>query len=341
MIQTLIATLLWVLVASLLIFRRRRTDRSITHAALTIAVAMTLNVDAVYVAVDGLLGSTNYGMLFSDGLLIIGLFFLGRAAMKAGEYRPRLVRAAVGRPALFTALVGTTMAFFLIDRGATTVTFMRDLGAQPWVAAYSIIMFTYCGIILGAMLTLAMRQFRIGKGAQLIPALLLLIGSSSGIALSVAVITMDLAHVTGNLQFMRSVSAAYGPLSLLAFLFLCAGFAVQPMVRNLQERARRARTAEMLQRLDSLWHQAVRVRPGLSRAQSSTSQIEDEESRLHREIVEIRDAMIDPRTAFELTKAEVTLLEQAERHLLGSSGADANGKPAVVAPRSPDERDRT
>jgi hypothetical protein len=93
----------------------------------------------------------------------------------------------------------------------------------------------------------------------------------------------------------------------------------------------------MLQRLDSLWHRAVRVRPGLSKAQSSTAQIEDHESRLHREIVEIRDAMIDPRTAFEVTNAEETLLEQAERHLLGSSGAGGNGKPAVVAPRSLDE----
>ena len=54
MIQTLVATLMWALVASLLIFRRKRTDRSITYAALAIAIAMTLNVDAIYPAVDPL-----------------------------------------------------------------------------------------------------------------------------------------------------------------------------------------------------------------------------------------------------------------------------------------------
>ena len=48
MIQTLVATLMWALVASLLIFRRKRTDRSVTYAALTIAIAMTLNVDGIY-----------------------------------------------------------------------------------------------------------------------------------------------------------------------------------------------------------------------------------------------------------------------------------------------------
>ena len=36
MIQMLVATLMWALVASLLIFRRKRTDRSITRAAFTI-----------------------------------------------------------------------------------------------------------------------------------------------------------------------------------------------------------------------------------------------------------------------------------------------------------------
>ena len=63
MIQTLAATLMWALVASLLVFRRKRADRSITYAAITIAIAMTLNVDAIYTAVDPLLGGTNIATL--------------------------------------------------------------------------------------------------------------------------------------------------------------------------------------------------------------------------------------------------------------------------------------
>jgi hypothetical protein len=102
MIQTLVATLMWALVASLLIFRRKRTDRSITYAALTIAIAMTLNVDAIYTAVDPLLGGTNIATLIADALLMTGLFFLGRGVMKTGEYRPRLVRAAVSAPSCWS-----------------------------------------------------------------------------------------------------------------------------------------------------------------------------------------------------------------------------------------------
>ncbi|WP_297105076.1 hypothetical protein [Tessaracoccus sp.] len=98
MIQTLVATLMWALVASLLIFRRKRTDRSITYAAITIAIAMTLNVDGIYTVVDPRLGGTNIATLIADALLMTGLFFLGRGVMKSGEYRPRFVRAAVSAP---------------------------------------------------------------------------------------------------------------------------------------------------------------------------------------------------------------------------------------------------
>ncbi len=169
MIQTLVATLMWALVASLLIFRRKRTDRSITYAALTIAIAMTLNVDAAYSAVDRLLGGTNLATLIADALLMTGLFFLGRGVMKTGEYRPRLVRAAVSIPVLLVALLAITASFLLIDRGTTTTRFMIDLGAQPAAAVYSIINFTYCLVIVVAMLVLAIRQYRHNTGIQHLP----------------------------------------------------------------------------------------------------------------------------------------------------------------------------
>ena len=327
MIQTLVAALMWVLVASLLILRRGRTDRSITYAALTIAIAMTLNVDAIYVIVDRVLGATNLATLLSDGLLMIGLFFLGRATMKAGEYRPRLVRAAVGRSALFIALLCAAVAFMLTDRGPTTVNFMIDLGDQPWAAAYSIIVFTYCGIIVAAMLTLATRQLRLGKGIQRIPPALLLIGSASGVALCVVVIVMDVAHISGNLELMDAFGAAYGALSLLAFVFLCAGFAGQPVARYVRDHARRVQTDEMVKELEPLWRRATLVRPGLSGTNSLGLSMDDPEGRLHREIVEIRDAMIDPRVSFEVTGTERALLERAEEHLLGT---EARGTPEPV-----------
>jgi hypothetical protein len=131
MIQTLVATLMWALVASLLIFRRKRTDRSITYAAITIAIAMTLNVDAIYTAVDPLLGGTNIATLIADALLMTGLFFLGRGVMKTGEYRPRSSAPPSASPCSLVSLLAITVTFLFIDRGTTTTQFMSDLGAQP------------------------------------------------------------------------------------------------------------------------------------------------------------------------------------------------------------------
>ena len=194
MIQTLVATLMWALVASLLIFRRKRTDRSITYAAITIAIAMTLNVDGFYTVVDPLLGGTNIATLNADALLMTGLFFLGRGVMKSGKYRPRLVRAAVSTPVLLVALLAITAAFLFVDRGTTTTRFMSDLGAQPAAAVYSIINFSYGALVIATMLVLAARQYRHSTGIQRLPAALLSLGSTFGVALCLAVIVMDIAQ---------------------------------------------------------------------------------------------------------------------------------------------------
>ena len=75
---------------SLLILRRGRAERSITYAAITIAVAMTINVDAVYRPIDALLGGSNVATLIGDCALMVGIFFLGRGIMKAGSISPDL-----------------------------------------------------------------------------------------------------------------------------------------------------------------------------------------------------------------------------------------------------------
>ena len=332
MTQLLVAALMWVLVASLLIIRRKRADRSVTYAALAIAIAMTLNVDAVYETVDPLLGGSNTATLIADTLLMVGLFFLGRGVMHAGEYRPRLVRAAVSLPTLLVALAAITVIFTFIERGHTTTQFMADLGNQPATAAYSIINFVYCGIVIAAMLILASRQYRNAHGVQRFPAALLTLGSVFGVALCVAVLIMDIAHVADHLDLMRAVQSLYAPLSLLTFGFLCAGFTAQPVARLAQHHARRRRTEALSADLEPVWDRATRVRPGLSQAEPLAAGTDDPEGRLHRTIVEIRDAMIDGRVTFTTTDDERALLQAAERHLLGeqhtetgpNSGGDAD-----------------
>ncbi|SDG83946.1 MAB_1171c family putative transporter [Microbacterium pygmaeum] len=318
MIQIAIAALMWVLVISLLILRRRRSERTITYAAVTIAIAMTLSVDTVYTTVDAALGGANFGTLVAEVALMVGVFFLGRGIMKAAEYSPRPVRIALGPVTLGVALAGVVVSFILIDKGSTTTSFMLDLGDQPPAAAYSMIQFTYYGIVVAAMAAVAVRQFRLRNGAQRVPAGSLIAGAVLGVALSLVVLVMDIAHLTGNLNLMTAFGSAYGPLFFLTFLFLCIGLASQPAVRYVGERRRLARTQTYVRQLTPLWDAATRVRPGLSQRDATAIRLEDPETVLHREVVEIRDAMIDPRIEFDPTTDDRHLLDRAEAHLLGS-----------------------
>lgn len=322
MTAVLASALMWLLLACLLIVRRGRAERTITYAALIIAIAMTLNIDSVYVSLDRTVGSTNFVTLVADLALTVGVFFLGRGVMKASDHQSRSVQLALGTPALATALVCAIVAFFLIDRGSTTTTLMLDLGYQPAAAAYSMIHFAYYAIVLTAMAALAARQLRMNRGVQLLPPASLVLGSIFGFTLSAVIITMDVAHVAGDLDLMTAVSVAYNPLYLLTFVFLCFGFAGQPVARTMHARSRERATRALSRELEPLWARAIAVRPGISQIQDAPFHTDDGETLLHRQIVEIRDAMIDTRVSFEVSDDERGLVERAERHLLGA-GTDA------------------
>ena len=323
-----VSALMWLLVASLLILRKGRAERNITYAALTIAIAMTLNIDPVYWALDRLAGGTNLVTLVADVALMFGVYFLGHGVMKASEHHPWAVRLALNRFALVAALVASVSAFFLIDRGITTTNFMLDLGEQPAAAAYSMIQFFYYGIVLTAMAALAARQLRNSEGVQGLPPASLLVGSALGVVLSLVVITMDLAHVAGDLSLMATVSVAYGPLFLLTISFLCLGFAGQPAARTLQARSRERQTQVLVDELAPVWARATKVRPGISQNEHVPFHTDDPETLLHRRVVEIRDAMIDARVAFEVDDQDRELVERAERHLLGTASSDS--RPAAA-----------
>ena len=177
------------------------------------------------------------------------------------------------------------------------------------------------------MLVLAARQYRHSTGIQRLPAALLSLGSTFGVALCLAVIVMDIAHAADHLDLMHAIQAAYDPLSVLTFVFLCAGFAVQPAVRRAQHHARQRRTIAYTAQLEPLWHRATHARPGLSQADPLAANSEDPEGHLHRVIVEIRDAMIDPRITFDISTDDRDLLERVESHLVGNDTTVATALP--------------
>ena len=335
MTVVLVAAAMWLLAASLLILRRGRAERNITYAALTIAVAMTLNTDPVYRVLDRLAGGDNLVTLVADVALMIGVFFLGRGVMKASERQPKTVRLALGRVALVTAILGAVVAFSLIDLGGTTTSFMLELGDQPAAAVYSMIQFVYYGVVLAAMAVLAARQFRNIEGVQKLPPASLFIGSLLGVVLSIVVIAMDLAHVFNDLDLMAEIAVTYEPLRLLAFLFLCVGFAGQPAAHTLKAHSRERLTRKLVDDLRPIWAEATKARPGISQNQQVAVPADEPDTVLHRQVVEIRDAMIDTRVNFAVSEPERELIERAELHLVGAGPA---GSLAAALPTTTEDK---
>jgi hypothetical protein len=248
---------------------------------------------------------------------MIGIFFLGRGVAKATENRSRAVNIALGRVLLAVSLIGVIGAFVLIDRGETTTSFMLDYGAQPAAAAYSVIEYGYNGMVVTVMAVVSARRIGQSTGVDRLPAISLLLGSFCGLALSIVIFVMDLAHVSGNLDVMLALGTVYGPLFLLTFVLLCVGLASLPAIRRVHVRSRALTTRQLVEEVTPVWERAKQVRPSMSEKGVGSLTAEDPDAMLHRQVVEIRDAVFDPRVAFALSESERELVDRAEAHLTG------------------------
>lgn len=312
MVELIVSALMWALVVVLVVFRRARKERSVLYAAITIATTMLLNNDTLYFIVDGWFGGRDIVHLLSALTLMVGVFYLAQGLSRASGH-PSL-SGWPARIALWTALTVTTVAFFLIpNRGGTTESFMRVYGEYPAAAVYSSTQYVYFLYVFTALGLYAISTIRDSTYArEKIAGGLLLAGSVCTLALSVTVIGMNIADLVGGPTAAEAWRPWYYVLQIGTFLFLTAGLATAPIVRWVGQSRRDRQVKRYLSRLAPLWQEAVAARPSPG-LESDTS---DNEDRLHRRIVEIRDAAMDRRNGFELTAEDRRLLAEAEDQLL-------------------------
>jgi hypothetical protein len=87
MIPVLSAAVIRGLVLCLRPSMKQRTDHSTLVAAAIIASSLTLNIDSVYFAGDRLLGSRNVLDLCSSIFMVVGIYYLSRAIIRAVDVR--------------------------------------------------------------------------------------------------------------------------------------------------------------------------------------------------------------------------------------------------------------
>ena len=315
MVELIVSALMWALVIVLIVFRRARKERSVLYAAITIAITMMLNNDALYFVVDGWFGGRDIVHLLSALTLMVGVYYLAQGISRATA-QP-YISGWPARLALWAALIVTTVAFFLVPhRGETTASFMRVYGDYPAAAVYSSTQYVYFIYVFSVLAIFALQTTREGRlTREKFAGGLLLAGSLCTIALSLTVIGMNIAHVTGGAAASEPWRPWYYVLQVGTFLFLTAGLATAPIVRWVSESRRDREVERYLAKLDPLWRQATQARPSPQLAGDAS----DREYRLHRRIVEIRDAAMDRRNGFALTDEHRQLLAAAEERLMAGS----------------------
>jgi hypothetical protein len=316
-IQVFAAAVIWGLVQCLLPSMKRRSDHSIMVAAVTIATALTLNVDTIYLEGDRLLGGRNVLDLVANIFMVVGIYFLSRAILRAADPDETMDRRNRGGLVLLGLVVpALILSFSLVDAPRTSTSFMKHYGGQWAAAAYSSIQFLYIGAVV-TVTGYTCFKFR-GEMARPYFRLALTfigIGCSLAVVLVLAVLGMDVLHPMGEIESMIRLSYVYDAAVFGAMTFLCIGLALPPVARGLERRSDSRTTAVS----STAWlgpgrttaARAVRLNvPAVPATRDASKQ------RLHRMLVEIRDALlVDPELAKSLGESDIQVLAEAEEYL--------------------------
>ncbi|TJY66290.1 hypothetical protein E4J89_17000 [Arthrobacter sp. CAU 1506] len=319
--ELLAAALMVALTAIVTASRGQGKDTSILWASTLICISMVLNVDAVFILVDGWFGGRNYADLAANLLLLVGVYFLARAIHRAASPASAGTRASYDKWAkwgLVIAISGTAAMFLRIDAPVTSTSFMRDYGGQWAAGSYSAVQYIYVGAVMAAAGWTCIRFRRAWTtGIYSVAFNLIGLGCAAAVLLVIDVLLLDALHVLGATDSMATLSAVYNMLNSATFILLCTGLALPPAGRKLTTLYETAKTTSVLEHLTPVWKKAIDGNSGLTLDRGVVPRRTNRgRTELHRMIVEIQDALArDPSAGKRIGAEGFKTLTQASNHL--------------------------
>ncbi|MFJ3385787.1 MULTISPECIES: hypothetical protein [unclassified Curtobacterium] len=284
---------------------QRGQDRTLAVTFLLFCATIVTNVDPLYRWLDPLFGGFNVVTVISDCLMIAGTSTLLWGVAKAvGAAGPWLRNAIVVSCAVVGVVIVT--AFVVLDKPATTTTFMLVAGDHAAAAVYSIAQTLYLGVALGATGVICVLRVREARTrTDLVGLWVLVVGGLFGVVRMVVVVVMDLAHVGGDIAVTRALSTPYDVTTPGAVICVASGMLLL-VIGHRVARARRANAVESAIRTLEPMH----ARLGTDNEYPAS---DDPATRLSRLIVEINDGVRSSRAA--LSDRERAVLARAEAAL--------------------------
>ena len=222
-LQVLPVLVLWAVVAIRLLGLRVGWKPGVLPAVSAVAVAGTLNIDPVYLALDPLLGGRNVLNLIIHLLMGIGMTELSRLLLRVSG-RGRRVKVLVG-VGLVLAVVQIVLLVISDTRGSAA-SFTDTFGSIPAIAWYQATFFAWFGMICGYTAFEMRRRNRRGESrAFRIGFDVLGIGCLLGVAAAVLKMVQIGLEAQGSGESFNSVLVlGYNVLLALMIVGFAAGF---------------------------------------------------------------------------------------------------------------------
>lgn len=320
----IVALFMWLLVVTLALRAGSRPDNTMLKAAIVIAASLTTNIDGLYLWAAKELPWPNGLDLAANVLLIFGVYYLSLAVARgagSGDAPSSREESWMRRAAAATVVI-MGVSFYFIDDPYPSAIFMLDYGHQPAAALYSGIQYLYIlAVMAGTLITCwrnvpRMRRKRFRAGFRIIA-----LGCVAGIVLSISVLIMDGANVSGNEELRKAAGSVYDVSNPATVVLLSAGLAVAPVCRLVSDLSIRRRIRVLEPQLREIWLGTVAQAPAVSlvgtAARSvtarSTKSTRDSADTIHRLVIEIHDWMdLAENRGRQLPAAQRSVVDEAE-----------------------------
>ncbi|MET4060203.1 hypothetical protein ABIB35_001748 [Arthrobacter sp. UYP6] len=166
-LQMLPAAALWLVVAIRLIGLRLGWKPGILPGMAAVAVGATLNIDQVYLFVDGLLGERNLLNLIVHLFMGAGMTELSRLLLKAtgrGGEHGHHVKALIGMGIVLAVI--QTVLLLVSDTDGSATNFTDTFASIPTIAPYQASFFAWIGVVLGYTGVECLRRDKTGESRE-------------------------------------------------------------------------------------------------------------------------------------------------------------------------------